>query len=480
MTTGVFGMPRTRITILVLGMSATAFSLLQSLVTPVLPVIQHELHTTQSTVTWVITAWLLSAAVATPLLGRIGDMVGKRRTLVLALTAVAVGCLVSAWAPSIWVLILGRVLQGLGGAVFPLSFGIIRDEFPAHRIAATVGGMSAIIAVGGGLGTVLAGPIDSALGWRWLFWIPMAVLALTAVAAHFLLAESANRPGGRINWTAATLLAGWLISLLLPLSQGSRWGWGAPSTVGLLVLSVALFVLWVRTELRSPVPIIDMTMMRLPAVWTTNLVALLYGASFFAVFAFLPQFTQAPAGSGYGFASSLSQTGLIVLPMTVTMAVAGFASGPLARFVNSRRQLVLAASLTASSSIALALVHDTRIEVAGGGAVFGLGLGLGYAAMANLIVQGVPAAQTGVASGMNTNIRTIGGAIGTAVTSGILSGHLQASGVPAEAGFTTSFLIFGGVAGLSAVLALLIPTGRPATPDPVVEIGGDRAVRAVA
>src|SRR5689334_21730663 len=176
-----------RVIFSVLAAATASISLLQSLVTPVLPTIQSDLHTSASTVTWVITAWLLSAAVATPLLGRVGDMAGKDRTLVAALAAVAVGLLLAAVAPNLPVLLLGRVVQGLGGAVFAVSFGILRDEFPAARVSSAVGIVSAVIAAGGGLGMVLAGPIVGLLGWRWLFWIPLVVVAAVALVARRLV-----------------------------------------------------------------------------------------------------------------------------------------------------------------------------------------------------------------------------------------------------------------------------------------------------
>lgn len=161
-----------RLTFFVLAAGAGFFAMLQSLITPVLPTIQHDLHTSQNTVTWVLTAYLLSASIFTPILGRVGDMVGKERMLVVSLASLALGCLLAAAAPSIGVLIVARVIQGIGGAVFPLSFGIIRDEFPAARVTSAVAAISAIVAAGGGLGVVLAGPIVTALDYRWLFWIP--------------------------------------------------------------------------------------------------------------------------------------------------------------------------------------------------------------------------------------------------------------------------------------------------------------------
>ncbi|MGW4007126.1 MFS transporter, partial [Streptomyces nigra] len=170
-----------RLILAVLAGASGVFAMLQSLISPVLPTIQADLDTSRSTVTWVLTAWLMSASVATPLLGRLGDSLGKRRTLLVALGAVSAGSLLAALAPNIGVLVAARVVQGLGGAVFPLAFGIVRDEFPGERVAPAIGSLSAVLAGGGGLGLVLSGPIETHLGWRWLFWIPMVAVALTAV-----------------------------------------------------------------------------------------------------------------------------------------------------------------------------------------------------------------------------------------------------------------------------------------------------------
>ncbi|QNE18607.1 MFS transporter [Kribbella qitaiheensis] len=461
-----------RLTLAVLATVVAAFSMLQSLVTPALPLIQHDLHTTPAAITWVFTGLLLSVSVATPLLGRIGDMVGKERTLLIGLIALAVGCLIAAVAPNIGVLIAARVVQGLGGAVFPLSFGIIRDEFPAERVPSVVGVVSAVIAAGGGLGIVLAGPIVEALGWRWLFWIPMVIVTLAAGMVRRYIPESPNRVPGRIDWLAAALLSGWLIALLLPLSSGRSWGWGSARTIGLFVLAVVLLAGWITVELRSRNPLIDMRMMRLPAVWTTNLVALLFGAAMFAVYAFVPQFMQIPTVAGFGFGSSVSQAGLLMLPMLVTMAVTGSLSGPLAPRFSAKAQVVWGSALSLVASLAFAEFHDEPWQVAISTAVFGIGLGMAYASMTSLIVQNVPREQTGAATGMNANIRTIGGSIGTAVASSIITSHLQPSGLPAESGFTDTFLLLAGFSAVAVLLALAIPAARRtkyAAPDPLLE-----------
>ena len=451
---------RAGLTFLLLAAGAAAISMTQSLLNPVLSTLQQELDTTQNAVSWVLIAFLLAGAVATPILGRVGDMIGKVRTLLLALTAMIVGNLVSGFAPNIETLVVGRALQGLGMAAFPLSFGIIRDEFPSDRMASAVGTMSSVIAVGGGFGAVLAGPIVSLIGWRWLFWLPTIAMAIVAVLAGRFIPESASRTGGRINWLAAVLLGGWLIALLLPLSQGTQWGWGSPLVIGLLAAAAVLIVTWIVVETRSDNPLIDMRLMRQPAVWTTNLVALLFGATMFSVWAFVPQLIQIPASAGYGFGATVSQAGWVILPMLVTMALAGMLVGPLQNRISFKSQLSIGAALVALSCAGFAFLHHEIWQLLISSAVFGLGLGFAYSTMTNIIVRSVPATQTGTATGMNANIRTIGGAMGTAIMTAIVTSHRGVGGFPEEQGFTTGFAIFAAV----AVMAILVTRLLPGTP----------------
>ncbi|MFE1313081.1 MFS transporter [Streptomyces sp. NPDC058755] len=463
-------MPRksTRLTFAVLATGAGVFAMLQSLIAPALPTVQHALHTSQSTATWVMTAYLLSASVFTPILGRVGDLVGKKRTLVAVLVAVLAGCLVAALAPNIGVLIVARVVQGVGGALFPLSFGIIRDEFAASRVSGSISNLSAVIAAGGGVGIVAAGPIVSALDYRWLFWIPVAVVAATVLIALRYIPESPNKGQGKVSWLGAVLLSAWLVALLLPLSQAGQWGWGSPKVLGLFAAAVLLFALWLTTEARSGSPLIDLRVMRLPAVWTTNAAALLFGAGMYAIWSFLPGFVQTPTAAGYGFGASVTESGLLMLPMLVAMFLSGVLSGRLEPRVGAKALLTAGAALGALACGFLTLWHDAQWQIAVVAGLFGLGIGLAFASMANLIVGSVPPEQTGAATGMNANIRTIGGSIGAALTSVLVTAHLQPSGLPQASGYTHGWALLALLCLAATGAALLVPVRRAArTADPV-------------
>jgi len=460
-TNGILVLRRSPLVIFgVLAVSLASLTMLQSLVVPVLPALQQEFGTSPSLITWTLTAWLLSAAIATPILGRVGDMVGKRRTLLVVLAALALGSLIAASAPTIGVLLIGRVIQGLGGAMFPLAFGIVRDNLPAARVPAAIGLLSAVIAVGSGLGTILAGPIVEGLGWRWLFWIPLIATVVGGLLAALVIPESASRAGGRINWLAATLLAGWLVALLLPLSEGMVWGWGSLLVIGLFVAAAVLLAAWIVVEVRSANPLIDMRIMRLPGVWTVNLAALFVGAGMFGIFAFFPRFVQTPTSAGYGFGVTVGESGILMLPMLVAMAAAGFVSGPLGRRIGFTSQLVGGAALMAASALGFAFAHGTTLGVSIEAGVAGFGLGIAYAAMTSLIVQAVPASQTGVASGMNANIRTIGGALGSTIMAAIVTSSLEPSGLPTESGYTDGYLVLAIFAFGAVVAGLILPMLR--------------------
>jgi predicted MFS family arabinose efflux permease len=307
---------------------------------------------------------------------------------------------------------------------------------------------------------VLAGPIADALLYHWLFWLPLILTVLAAVTAVLFVPESAVRTSGRISVLPAVLLSdGWPPCWSRSAGRPD-WGWASGRVLGLLAGAVVLGAAWVMTELRAATSLIDKTMMRRTAVWANNLVALLIGVGMYATFAFLPEFVQTPAVAGYGFGASITRSGLLLLPSTVTMFVTGMFAGRLARALG-RKVLVMAGCLAGAGAMSiLAFAHRQEWEIYLAAALMGVGFGLAFSAMSALIVAAVPPSQTGVASGMNANIATIGGSIGAAVMASIVTSRLAASGLPKESGYPIGFAAMGAGLVLAALAGLLIPSAR--------------------
>ncbi len=464
-----------RATLAVLAISALAFSLLQSLVLPALPSFEHALHTSETGASWLLSAYLVSAAIATPTLGRVGDMIGKEKMLVVVLVSLGVGTLISALGSSIAVVIVGRIVQGTGGAIFPLAFGIIRDEFPPHKVATGIGIISSILGIGSGAGIVLAGPIILHLSYHWLFWIPLVIVLVATIATFVYVPESPIRAPGRINWLGAVLMAGWLTTGLLALSEAPVWGWTSGTVVVLFAVTVLLVGLWIWAEVRSDHPVVDMKMMRIRAVWTTNLAAVLFGFGMFSMFIVAPQFVQTPIHEGYGFGASVTKAGLFLAPLALAMLLVAPLIGRLTAAVGARSLLVAGGGFGAVSYFLLAGQHSHQWSFYVSSALLGVGVALGFASMANLIIEAVPASQTGVATGMNTNIRSIGGALGSSITTSIIvTGGLR-SGFPKETGFEATFIVCGASMVVAALAALAVPSrSRPEAhrlhPAPLAEV----------
>jgi len=447
------------VTLAVLVTGALAYALAQTMIAPAIPEIQRDLGTTTTLVTFALTAFLLTASVSTPIMGRLGDMFGKERMLVVALVIFALGSLVCALSHSIGVLIAGRAIQGAGGAIFPLSFGIIRDEFPAEKVATGIGLISATFGIGGGAGLVVSGLIVDNTSYEWIFWLGLIVAIPAVIATHLFVPESPVKNPARIDWIGAGLLSVALTALLVAVSEGDGWGWTSPGFLGLIALAIVVALVWVRYELRHPEPLVDMRMMRDRPVLTTNLTALLVGFGMFGSYILIPQFVEVPAATGFGFGASVTEAGLFMLPSALVMLVAGPISGVMGSRYGSKLPLLIGTVLACLSFASLAVWHDSHASVYVATALMGLGIGFAFAAMANLIVEAVDQSQTGIATGMNTIMRSIGGAIGGQVSASILAGHIGAAGLPSESGYSIAFAV-SAVGLLLAIAATLAIPGK--------------------
>jgi EmrB/QacA subfamily drug resistance transporter len=456
---------RTAPIISVLLLAGMAYALSQTMVFPALPSIGDHFDAGPQATSWVLTAFFLSASVATPIFGKLGDLYGKDRVLPIVLALLCIGSVMCALAPSIGWLIAGRAISGAAGGIFPLAFGIIRETFPPERVSTAIGGISATFGIGGGVGLVIAGLIVEALDASWLFWLGLMALP-AAFAIHRYVPREETRKDAKVDWLGAALLSVSLASLLYGLSKANAWGWGDPRTLTLIVGGLAMAVFWGWVETKIPQPLVDMRVLRRRPVLMTNITAVLIGFSMFASFLLIPQLAQTPESTGYGFGASVTGAGLLMLPSTLIMLVAGPWAGRIAVRANSRLPLVLGAGFGALAFAFYAVAHTEVWQIALGGVLLGIGIGFSFSAMANLVVEAVPRDEVGVATGINTIMRSLGGALGAQLVATLLTTQTVGNPpIPTEAAYTDAFIVAAIAAALAVVAALMIPVVR--RPQPV-------------
>ncbi|MGH3376127.1 MAG: MFS transporter [Actinoallomurus sp.] len=452
----------------VLALAAAAFALAQTAVVPGLTDLTRALHTSTANVSWVLSGYLVSAAIFTPIMGRLGDMFGKRRMLIVSLVFFAVGSVLAALSGDIWLLVAARVVQGVSGGIFPLCFGIISDTFPENRRPGALGLVSAIAGIGAGGGLLMGGLLIDHASWQWIFWVG-AIMAAGAAAGALRVPASERRTPGRVDVPGALLLAVGLTALLLALTKTATWGWGDARTLGLVGAGLVVLVLFGLYERRAAEPLVNMRVFGRPAVLATNVTTMLVGTGMFGAFVLIPQIAQTPKASGYGFGTDATGAGLLLLPACLTMLVAGPLSGRLTLRFGPKVPLATGVLVAALGLTALAPAHGSRGVVIALSMVVFAGIGLSMAAIPNLIVRAVPPEMTGQATGVNALVRSIGSSIGSQVVATLLAASVTvAHPIPTDGAFTQAFWLGAGAALLAAVAASLVPQ-RKARGDTVGE-----------
>ncbi len=441
-------------------LAALSFALLQTMVAPALPAITKDYETTASTSTWVMTGFLLSASVCTPLAGKLGDLFGKARVLTVILVVFTLGSLICAAADTIGVLIAGRIVSGVAGGVFPLAFGIINDEVPPERRGMSIGLMSAMFGIGGGIGMPLAGVIVDNADLSWLFLVGL-LAAPAAVAVWKLVPPSPPRERTRVDWLGAGVLSAALAAILLGVSKANDWGWTSAAVLGLIGAGVVLLIAFARIESATAQPLIEIRLLRERAVASTNIAAFLTGFAMFGSFLLIPLFAQTPARAGYGFAMTVTEAGLVMLPSAIAMLFAGPIGGILGSRIGFRSVLMLGTLLAAASFAMLSVLHGEVWEFIVAGLLQGFGISFAFAAMANLIVAAVPPRDVGIATGINTVARTTGGAFGTALVTALVTAEtIPGTAIPTEDSYTLAF----AVSAVGVLLALAAAARIPSHP----------------
>ncbi|MFF8448996.1 MFS transporter [Streptomyces leeuwenhoekii] len=452
-----------------LALAGTVAAIMQTLVTPLIADMPQILDTTPSNAAWVVTVTLLVAGVCVPVSGRLGDLVGKRRMLLVCAVPLVVGSVVCALASSVVPMIIGRGLQGMGMGMVPLGIALLRDVVPQEKLSGSIALVSASMGIGGAIGLPLAAAVAQYADWRVLFW-GAAVLALSVGTLIFFFVPDvpAGAKGQRFDAPGAVGLAVGLVSLLLAISKGGDWGWTSGTVLGLFALAVVSLAGWGLYELRTREPLVDLRTTARPRVLFTNASSILIGVGMYAFMLIAPQLLQFPEATGYGLGQSMLAAGLYLAPGGVMMMIVSPLGGKLINARGPKFTLICGALVIAVGyGIALPLM-GTAWGLMLVGIVINSGVGLAYGAMPALIMSAVPVSETAAANGFNTLMRSLGTTIGSAVIGVVLAqmtitmgGHTLAS----EDGFRTGLLIGCGVAVAAAAVALLIPAGRTGTGD---------------
>lgn len=466
--------PRANLVVGILAFAGIVVSLMQTLVIPLIPALPGLLHASAADATWAITATLLAGAVATPTMGRLGDMYGKRRMLLISLGALVVGSAIGALSDSLVPMVAGRTLQGLAAGVIPLGISIMRDELPVERLGSATALMSASLGVGGALGLPAAALLAENADWHVLFWTAAGLGLVATALVVTLVPESPVRTGGRFDVLGAAGLSVALVCLLLAISKGADWGWGSAATLGLFAAALVVLLLWGRWELRTRQPLVDLRTTARRQVLLTNIASAVFGFAMFAMSLVLPQLLQLPAATGYGLGKSMLAVGLVMAPSGLVMMALAPVSARISRTRGPKTTLMLGAVVVATGyGLGIGLMSATWHLVLVS-SIIGAGIGLAYGAMPALVMGAVPVSETAAANSLNTLMRSIGTSVSSA-TAGLVLARLTIRFGPAELPSENGFRLVLGMGSAAALIALAVAAFLPRRARAVAEPGPEPA-----
>ncbi|MFC9058896.1 MFS transporter [Streptomyces sp. NPDC057074] len=453
-------------TVPVLAFAGIVVAVMQTLLVPVIKDLPALLDTSPSNATWVLTSTLLSGAVATPIMGRLGDLFGKRRMLIVSLSVMVVGALISAFTDALVPMIVGRTLQGVAMGAIPLGIGLMRDILPRERLGSAMALMSSSIGVGGGLALPAAALVAQHTDWHTLFYGAAGLGVLSIALTLLVVPESPLRAKGSFDLPGAVGLTAGLILFLLPITKGSDWGWSSPTTLGLFAAAVVVLLLWGLMELRVAAPLVDLRTTARREVLLTNLASIMVGVSFFVISLVLPQLLQLPAETGYGLGQSMVVAGLCVAPLGLTMMFTAPVYARLSARYGPRTTLIIGLLIIGIGYAGGLGLMNAAWQTVITSVLIGAGIGLAYSSLPALIIGAVPASETGAANGLNTLMRSIGTSVSSAVIGMVLANTANDAGgvaVPTMHGFRVSFLIATAAVAVGLALAFFLPRRSPST-----------------
>jgi MFS family permease len=455
--------------VIVLCLGGLAVAITQTVVIPIQSELPKILSTSSSNTSWVVTATLLAAAVSMPIAGRIADIIGKRRVLIVTAALLAVGSLVCAVSGTVIPVLIGRALQGFALGFIPVGIALVREITPPRMTPTAIAAMSATLGVGGAIGLPLAAAVAQAGGFPALFWMSTGVAIVLLIGVLLLVPKVGDAEGGRFDIVGAVGLAAGLVALLIAVSKGNEWGWGSPAVLALLIGGVAVLVLWGWFELRTHEPLVDLRTTARPIVLLTNVAGIAIGFGQLAQSVAIPQLLELPTGTGFGLGQTVLAAGLWMAPSGLMMLLFAPVSSALIRRIGAKWTLTIGASVVAIGYASALLLTGSPWELMIAACIASAGVAIGYAAMPTLILGDVPSRESGSAVGINSLMRSLGSSTAAAVMAMFLASvtvPYQGGAVPDLGAFQLCFLVAAAAAVVAIVVTALIPARHAVEPHP--------------
>lgn len=457
----------------VLAFAGLASTFMFTLVVPIQAQLPELLDAERDDTAWVVTITVLVSAVMTPISGRLGDLYGKRRIVLLLVASMTVGSIMAALVEGLAWMIVARALQGVMAGVIPLGMAIMRDVLPARRLPGAIALLSATLGIGGSLGLPVSALVTEHLHWRGLFWLSAALGVLVFVLVALRVPVSGTITGGRFDYVGAIGLAAGIAAVLLAVSRGSVWGWGSPLTIGCAAGGVAILTLWGVHQWHARMPLLDLRVASRPAVLRTNLTSLAVGFSLFAANVLFPQILEIPRGSGAGFGMSLLVTSLLVMPSGIVILLISPLSGRLAARWGPRRLLITGCVAILFAYSFVAAFHTELWHIVLANVLVGVGIAFSFASVPLLIISAVPAEDTGASNGLNSLFRAVGTTSASAVLGAILAqlSLPEPPHYPSADAFEVAFIVAAATSALALFISLSIPPTPPAASRAAARVG---------
>jgi MFS family permease len=483
----------------VLSLVATMVMYAETMLIPAIPDLIKDFHVSYSMSSWILTAYLVSGAVMTPIAGKLSDIYGRKKILLIIMVIYAVGVSLAGFAANIYFMLLARAIQGIGMSMFPIAFGIIRDQFPREKISIGQGVITSMFASGAVIGLAVGGIIVQNYGWHTTFFtiIPIAIALLLIIrrlinvddgdqqqqqgqkqsqivedknireikknTENISDKKSVNQIDVKGAITLATMVTSFLLVLTFIETSGSNTNSGSSTQVlvPFLILGIVSFILFVVIEKRAKYPLVDFKLMLNKSILPANLIIMLVGLSMFMVFQTVPILVRNPGPIGFG--EDAVSTGKVQLPFAIVLLIFGPTSGFIVSRLGSLKPIMIGSIITAVAFIGLLLFHSTELLVSTNLAILSTGLSLTSVGTMNVIILSTPRQFSGISLGMTLLMRIIGSAIGPALAGMYMQTHqslLNIHGIaqyfPSAASFNLIFVSAVLFSIVSIVLTIIL------------------------